>query len=498
MGNIDGKETEYRLKNKKLQIFSKGESPFFENYNIYKLKGEDKMIFTTKINFKNSHTYEKSISFQHPNLLKTLAFKANLSDLIYTDPDTVFFEYSPTRLKEQIEEKWNTFGNFNEKELILLMKNCIDILSYFQKNGISHGNINPELIYYDKFSNCYKLLDQQLINGYVSAYQLAKEKNIFPYYSSPEMLIALQEKNLLFVKNSNKNDLFSLGMCLLEAATLLNNCDLYDKKTFKLFVCELENRLEIVKNNYNFEFYKALESLLILEPSKRPDPLELLNYLKGDLKIEIRTKKLNEKELPKIINEINIVYANKENEKKTQKTTDFSKTERSKSFNISAYSSKNIKGNESFINNYSNQNRENNLNNEDFIDNISQNNSSYYLNDFKNSLTLAKPNCFNQSFVDTNNNIKLIDSNYVTPTVTYLIKTKVKAPILNIEKKFEKDTIFKKDNISEKKYGFPAKSEKNFINMQEYLNHLDSRLEQTLNKSMKNKDSFQNSPTSFI
>lgn len=520
MGNIDGKENEYRLKNKKLLIFSRENSIFFENCAIYKIRGEEKMILSTKINLRNSHNYETSASFNHPNLLKTLNFKANWTDLFYTDPDCVFFEYEPMKLHEMIEKKMHSGDKFEEKELILLMKNIVSILAYFQMNGISHGNINPELIFFDSSSNLFKILDQQLINGYISSFFLTIQGKFFSNYCSPELLISLQEKNLLFVRNSFKNDIFSLGMCILEAATLINNSNLYDPLNFRIRVTELESRLEIVKQTYSFEFYKALESFLILEPSKRADPLKLHNYLKGECKIEIKTKKLNERELPKIINEINIIYSghnnshasfllSNENETAQNHEKRSINNERSKSFDFSLNNeSKKSLNNDNYTKNiFEPIDHVNSIGvpskskqNDDSLfktptRNVTRNltkkpNQGYiYMNDSLNSSIdrlqvskdFGKPNCFSRSIYNNFSNhiayTNMKDSRNSSPTITYLIKTR-RIP----------ETERKEINNNSPINVFTKKQYKN--KEIDYLADLDFKLEQTLKKSQKNNNNY--------
>ncbi len=94
--------------------------------------------------------------------------------------------------------------NFKESELILILKGVVSSLAYLQKAEICHGNINTQTIFYDNTKDCYKLLDQELINGYLSSFTLASQDKFFSYYLSPEILIALQEKNILLIKNGNK------------------------------------------------------------------------------------------------------------------------------------------------------------------------------------------------------------------------------------------------------------------------------------------------------
>ena len=48
-------------------------------------------------------------------------------------------------------------------------------------------------------------------------------------FVSPELIPAIKNKNILEIKeNFYKADVFALGLCLLEAATLRKSTDIYD------------------------------------------------------------------------------------------------------------------------------------------------------------------------------------------------------------------------------------------------------------------------------
>lgn len=322
MGNFSEKETRFRLQDRSLEFISNSDSPFFGPHTVFKTKGSEELIFSCKINPTLNHTYQKSEFFSHQNLLKTMALRAQWTDLFGTESDVAFFEFSPWTLRDLINQKKSQKKIFKESELILILKGVVSSLAYLQKTETCHGNIHPQTIFYDNPNDCYKLLDQELINGYLSSFTLASQDKFFSYYLSPEILIALQERNILLIKNGFKTDVFSLGMCLLEAATLISIEECYDKKNLKIMVREIEERMKIVEKQYSFEFYKVLEALIIFDPKKRDDPIEMEKYLRGNKIIEIKMKKLNDRELPKIIEEINICYSSRkerENSKENEK-----------------------------------------------------------------------------------------------------------------------------------------------------------------------------------
>ena len=49
----------------------------------------------------------------------------------------------------------------------------------------------------------------------------------------PELMIPVKNKNIIEIKeNFYKADVFSLGLCLLEAATLRKSTDIYDTTSY--------------------------------------------------------------------------------------------------------------------------------------------------------------------------------------------------------------------------------------------------------------------------
>ncbi len=95
-------------------------------------------------------------------------------------------------------------------------------------------------------------------------------------YMSPILFNALKLKKNVVYHNCFKSDVFSLGMCILFAATL----------TFKSLynIRELKDR-ETIKNilarylvaRYSFEFVNIILKMLEINEEKRPDFIELEN-----------------------------------------------------------------------------------------------------------------------------------------------------------------------------------------------------------------------------
>ena len=76
-----------------------------------------------------------------------------------------------------------------------------------------------------------------------------------------------------------KSDIFCLGMVILELTTLKSSSDLYDFKTFRIKIRELEKRLVSIKQKYSRPLFEILFSMLKIEPLSRKSANELLQKI---------------------------------------------------------------------------------------------------------------------------------------------------------------------------------------------------------------------------
>lgn len=91
-------------------------------------------------------------TIKHDNLVKLLDYSARKrSDFCSTYYiSNAFYEYFPTNLRDQIilRRKNNQF--FTEKELVGFLYDILDVLAFLQGKNTTHGDIRPELIYFEE------------------------------------------------------------------------------------------------------------------------------------------------------------------------------------------------------------------------------------------------------------------------------------------------------------------------------------------------------------
>ena len=177
--------------------------------------------------------------------------------------------------KKIIKEK----KNFSEAELIKIMKQLCNALSYMQQNKICHRDIKPSNIFI--INNNYYIGDFNEsieINGNSNMITEIKGTEAFLSPIAFEALIKNQRK---IKHNIFKSDVYSLGLCFVFAITR----NLYvlqkiketkeDEKIKKLIV---ENKVD-KRNELSKEFMNLIIKLICWDEKNRMDFIELNNYL---------------------------------------------------------------------------------------------------------------------------------------------------------------------------------------------------------------------------
>ena len=156
------------------------------------------------------------------------------------------------------------------------MIQLIKTFSLLQKNHITHRDIKLQniLLINQKFKICdfgesRKLNQKGIIVQPVRGSEL---------YMSPILFFGLNEKLIQVKHNTYKSDVFSLGMCILYASTLTQDC-----------LCEIREmtNMENIKNTldkylskkYSNNFIDILLLMLEFNEKKRPDFIQLEQFI---------------------------------------------------------------------------------------------------------------------------------------------------------------------------------------------------------------------------
>ena len=215
----------------------------------------------------------------HENIVKILGiYNTKLDTTTYVV--YILMEVGMTDWEKQISSYADKKIEYTEKNLINIIKQLSKVLSFLQKNNISHRDIKPQNILIFK-NDIYKLAD------FGEAKQIDAMKNLLVNYSlrgtelymSPLLFNGLRNGQIDIKHNLFKSDVYSLGLCILFAA-VTSNKPLYEIRKF-IDMKGVKKYLEkLLKEKYSYKFINLISSMLEIHEKNRPDFIELEKIMK--------------------------------------------------------------------------------------------------------------------------------------------------------------------------------------------------------------------------
>ena len=188
----------------------------------------------------------------------------------------VLMELAEIDWEKEIKKRKEKKQYYTEGELFNILKQLVSTFSLLQKYSITHRDIKPQNVLI--VNGIYKVCDfgeAKVTDGNNIIRQAIKGTEL---YMSPILFKALNKRQNQLVHNTYKSDVFSLGMCILLAATLSFQ-SLYDIRELK--------DMEKIKNilvkyliaKYSYDFVHILVKMLEYNEKSRPDFIELEKIL---------------------------------------------------------------------------------------------------------------------------------------------------------------------------------------------------------------------------
>ena len=163
----------------------------------------------------------------------------------------------------------------------VIIKEIIDSLHYLQVNNIAHRDIKPHnILLYD--NNLYKLADfgEAKVVKMISKKELGTVRGT-ELYMAPVLFNSLDQEEIV-EHNPYKSDVFSLGYCILLAATLSFNI-LYELR-------KLTNKKEIfevitkhLSNKFSQKFIQVVCRMVEFNEKFRMDFIQLKDFFNKNL-----------------------------------------------------------------------------------------------------------------------------------------------------------------------------------------------------------------------
>lgn len=222
--------------------------------------------------------YELVNKLRHNNILRIHSICRRELDST-THALFVLMEKGITDWEKEIKARHNHKKYYSEKELFNILRQLTEALAFLQLKNISHRDIKPQNVLLFK-EGIFKIADfgeAKKIEFYETNKQLSTLRGT-ELYMSPLLFNGLRTGRKDIKHNSFKSDVFSLGFCLLYAATLSIHC-IYELRretdnyniVFKL--------TRFLKTKYSENLVKVLIKMLEIDENKRCDFIELQSLL---------------------------------------------------------------------------------------------------------------------------------------------------------------------------------------------------------------------------
>ena len=227
---------------------------------------------------KHKKEFELSYSLSHNNFIKiyNALFK-------YLDMTTymlyILMERGESDWSTEIEKRAKLNNYYTENELINILKQLTDVLSFFQKNNIAHRDIKPQNILVFK-NGIYKITDLGEAKGVKNNKQLATLKGS-QFFMSPNLFMAFKYNgnNTKVIHNIYKSDVFSLGFCFLYAMNL--NMKIIQNLREENNMINIINVIKKygLEGKYSKKFMNIIYKMIHVDENKRWDFIELYDEI---------------------------------------------------------------------------------------------------------------------------------------------------------------------------------------------------------------------------
>ena len=252
---------------------------------IYQVESKDHQKYAMKKILANSEKEINVLETEYKMLLDLLPYNLNLVNIhgIETkklDKTTyvmyVLMDLAVRDWEKEIMQRKAKKNYYKEEELLIILKELVHTFAELQRHKISHRDIKPQniLLFSD---NSFRIADfgeakEMMTNNRATVKQTIRGTEL---YMSPILFHALQEKGKIKCAEHNafKSDVFSLGLCLLFAATLTFNslCDIRELNDTISMKLVLKSYLK----RYSMKFTDILFSMLEFDEKYRDDFIEL-------------------------------------------------------------------------------------------------------------------------------------------------------------------------------------------------------------------------------
>ncbi|KRX04683.1 Protein kinase-like domain [Pseudocohnilembus persalinus] len=280
--------------------------PRFQDIQIYRENGGDGQVFLKSYWCSSEEDYHNFIKYcnqrinnPHKNVLKLIGFTQSSENQLCGDFSKItgYYEYYSHNLERELDRRHTRSEFFNEQEIWFLLESIVSVGAFLEGKNLHqyiqqnvqqiiflnsaqnkvHGDIRPNNIFLTN-EGFVKLADPQLVrdekNAYIKAFQYGEQT-----YLSPQLMKALQNREIQPTHNQVKSDVFSLGMTMLEVCCLYTARSCYDYGQYQIIRPVIDDLLQRSRGRYSNFLINILSEMVLENEGQRPSFLELQQIL---------------------------------------------------------------------------------------------------------------------------------------------------------------------------------------------------------------------------
>jgi Protein kinase domain len=291
------KETDYERKsefekdfkfNRKLKDPRFGEVSLIQNPKTRQfLAVKEKRINDKKEAGKAIINARKRLTNKHPNILSLLDYsvtkQSELCSSFYVLK--LFYEFPRSDLHRENQERAKKGEGFSDIELTHILYQQIAANNYLQSKDQHHGDIQPLNVAYDRPNMNSQLIDMSEDASTANQSKQVQKNRVVaghPLYQSPVTYSNLKKGNLNYNVDPNKEDVYALGLSLLEVGNGKSIQNIYNANTKEVDQQALANHVDEFKRrhgNENTLLTTTVETMVHPDEAQRPNFRDLESKL---------------------------------------------------------------------------------------------------------------------------------------------------------------------------------------------------------------------------
>lgn len=165
-------------------------------------------------------------------------------------------------------------------EVRQIFHDIVSCLQYLKQNNTCHGDIKPKNVLISSQGKAF-LADSYLINRGRVSYEIVMEDPESLSLLSPQQLEKLREKKFTSLKDVHHDEIYAVGLTMLEAMTAEPAMECYDLANLKIKQGYFDRKYQEMREcGYSHPLSHLVMGCLEYDPQRRPTFAQFLDAIK--------------------------------------------------------------------------------------------------------------------------------------------------------------------------------------------------------------------------